>query len=194
MMQVIDQDYLREMVALPDGFARLERWVHGLIEDRDTSEQIAKCVVAQVAPLKRRVVSLLEANNRLVFDKRDVRVELEAQLDAAHAELDGYRAGPIVSDAVLDPAFLEVAGTAEEAQQLIEWFTKRTDLDLSYQYDLEVRQIPQHLLTPGPIPEEGWTVHQRSGSVNDREWHMISLESTAIAALREAHKAFCDGR
>jgi hypothetical protein len=96
--------------------------------------------------------------------------------------------------AAADHAFLEVEGTAEEAAKLLEWFADRHDLDLAYKYDLEPGWIPKHLMKPGPIPEEGWCVHQERGGRNDREWTMIALEATPLAALREAHKAFCDGQ
>jgi hypothetical protein len=90
--------------------------------------------------------------------------------------------------------FLEIEGSAEEAAQLLAWFSTRTDLDLAYKYDLEPRDIPKALMKPGPLPEQGWTVHKSHGGVNDREWDMVALEATAIEALRTAHRAFCDGR
>jgi hypothetical protein len=182
MMEIIDEDYIRARFELPHGPARLVAWITSLIEQRDTAEEISKCCVAQIKPLKARAQSLLEANNALVDGKRDLRFELQAEIDAAHAELDGHRAaaGP--------------RAETIEAAKLLEWFADRHDLDLAYKYDLEPGWIPKHLMKPGPIPEEGWCVHQERGGRNDREWTMIALEATPLAALREAHKAFCDGQ
>lgn len=172
-MQVIDEDYIAGIAALPDGNRRLLDLFTGVLERADTAEQIAKCTVAQIQPLKKRVDQLLDANNRLVFEKRDLRTELQAEIDAAHAELDEHRRNG-------SPDFLEVAGSPEEAAQLLAWFDQRHDLDLSWDAidDLDDCQ---------------WRVHQSYGGHNDREWKRICYAPTAIEALREAHKVFCDG-
>lgn len=93
MMQVIDQGYLRAMVALPDGYERLERWVHSLIAERETAEAIAKACVRDIQPLRRQVEHLQAANSQLVLDRRDLRTEMQAEIDAAFAELDQWREG-----------------------------------------------------------------------------------------------------
>lgn len=185
MIQTIDEAYIAQIYNLPDGPKKLLDWFTSMLEQRDTAEAIAKACVAQTMPLNRRIEDLLAANNRLVFEKRDLRTELQAEVDAAHAKLDQHRG---MGD------FLEVQDTPEEASQLLAWFTMRTDLDLSYQYDLEPHQIPRPLMKGGGIPEQGWVVHKSHGGRNDREWDMVALEETAIEALRAAHRAFCDGR
>lgn len=183
-MQVIDEDYIAGIAALPDGNRRLLDLFTGALERADTAEAIAKCTVAQIQPLKKRVDQLLDANNRLVFEKRDLRTELQAQIDAAHAELDQHRG---MAD------FLEVQDSPEEAAQLLAWFGKRTELDLVYEHEIEPSSIPP-MLREALIPESGWLVHKRHGGRNDQEWTLVAIGQAPIEALRRAHKAFCDGR
>lgn len=94
MMQVIDEDYIKHMYALSDGPARLLGWVTSLIEERDTAQAIARAAANNVKPLVRQNEDLQAANTRLVFEKRDVRFELQAEIDAKAAELDSHRATP----------------------------------------------------------------------------------------------------
>jgi hypothetical protein len=75
-----------------------------------------------------------------------------------------------------------VAGTPEEALQLLEWFNKRTDLDLSWD------------AVEGDLSECAWRVHQSQGGHNDREWKLVCYHTNAVEALRLAHKVFCDGK
>lgn len=173
-MQVIDEAYVAEVIGLPDGAKRIHEWIVRTLHELDTAERVAEACVAQIQPLKRRAEDLLAANNRLVFEKRDLRTEMQAEIDAAHAELDEHRRNG-------SPDFLEVAGSPEEAAQLLAWFDQRHDLDLSWD-------------ATDDLDDCQWRVHQSYGGHNDREWKRICYAPTAIEALRLAHKAFCDGR
>jgi hypothetical protein len=96
-------------------------------------------------------------------------------------------------DVLVDSEFLEVQDTPEEAAQLLDWFGKRTELDLKFEHELTFDMIPPTLRSSG-TPESAWLVHQEHGGRNDREWTMVAMGQTPLEALREAHKAFCDGR
>lgn len=176
-MQVIDEAYVRELLALPDGTERITRWIFSMIDEKDTAQAIASMCAKQV---REPPTNFLE-------------VAATAAPGTATTSIEAF-ATATTADSLTNSGFLEVEGTPDEAAQLLEWFSKRTDLDLKYVYDMEPSHIPLHLLKPGPIPEEGWCVHQEHGGRNDREWTLISIEGSAIGALREAHKAFCDGR
>ncbi|HEU4958999.1 MAG TPA: hypothetical protein VFT56_01210 [Sphingomonas sp.] len=92
MIAEIDDAYLRRMVELPGGWAHLFDLVTAFQLERDTARAIAAAVVRDAEPTRRRIADLLAANSALVQEKRDLRHELQAQIDAAHTELDQYRA------------------------------------------------------------------------------------------------------
>jgi hypothetical protein len=243
MMQVIDEDYIRNVFALPDGPTRLLGMITGLMNERDTAQEIARAAANNVKPLVRQNSDLLNANNRLVFEKRDLQRKLDnlmtvwpsrratqhdvgrqsespgtfamlKELEWSGATSDKYGdlvaacpvcetergnaelAKPHTEDCRLAKILMALPEppVAGEAGSLLAWFDKRRDLDLSYVRDMEPSHIPQGVLKPGPIPDQGWAVHRKEGGWNDREWLLISFEESAIGALREAHKVFTDAR
>lgn len=93
MMQIIDERYVQAIIDLPDGARRITEWVHGLIGERDTADAVAKACVDQIAPLKRQCADVRSALNHEIQVRRDQRIELQAEIDAAYAELDAWRRG-----------------------------------------------------------------------------------------------------
>ena len=91
MMQVIDEDYIRGIAELPDGWTRLKDWFGSMMQQRDDAQAIALMCVRQTKDLKRQNRDLQAANTREVHARRDQRIELQAELDAAYAELDHLR-------------------------------------------------------------------------------------------------------
>jgi|GEM_PF-1341755 len=87
MIQALDKPYLQAVAALPDGWDRIVAMLHGLADDRETAQAIAKATVAQIEPLKRRCDELLAANNREVDARRALRRELD-QLREKIAQVD----------------------------------------------------------------------------------------------------------
>lgn len=78
MPDVMVQEWLRNMVALPDGFERLERYIGELTERCATAEAISAAVVRDAAPMRRRIDELLAAVNREVDARRALRAEFDA--------------------------------------------------------------------------------------------------------------------
>jgi len=91
MMHVIDRAYIGGILDLPDGAERLERWIRALIEERDTAERIAKACIKEVEPLRQRRDELLAVLAHETQVRRDQRIELQAEIDAAYGELDWIR-------------------------------------------------------------------------------------------------------
>lgn len=87
MMQVIDEAYLRQIAALPDGFTRLLRMQCELLERAETAESIAKACIREIEPLRRQRDDLRAALNHEVQVRRDQRVELQAEIDALRGDV-----------------------------------------------------------------------------------------------------------
>lgn len=93
MIQMIDAQYFEELAKRPNGFRIIADMSFAAAQRTVTAEAIAMAVINEVAPLRQRVDQLLAANTALVQEKRDQRFEMQAELDAAHAELDEWRSG-----------------------------------------------------------------------------------------------------
>ncbi len=72
------------------------------------------------------------------------------------------------------------------ATELLDWLETRTDLDLSWNDAIDSADHPD--------THEGWVVHQKNSHALGPEWSLVAIGATPYEAIREAHKAFCDGR
>lgn len=78
MMQVIDEAYLKEIAAMPDGFSRLLQMQREYLERAETAEAIAKACIREVKPLRKRNRKLLDALSREIDARRELQRELIA--------------------------------------------------------------------------------------------------------------------
>lgn len=173
MMQVIDEAYVRQLLALPDGVERVTRWIFSMIDEKDTAQAIASMCAKQV---RKPPTDFLDVTATVAPGTATTSI--------------GAFATATTADSLTNSGFLEVADTPDEAAQLLEWLGKRRDLDLVYDYAIESDRIPHAIMKPGPIPDQGWVVHRLYADAST----LVSIGATPTEALREAHKAFCDGR
>lgn len=59
------------------------------------------------------------------------------------------------------------------SHDMLAWLAERPSLELDYGFDAEEEDM-------------FWRVHERSGSINDREWDLIGQGATPLAALLSA--------
>lgn len=127
MIQVIDEEYIGEIMALPNGAERMTRWVGEMISRAENAEAVAQACIEQVKPLRRQNEDLQTANTALVFAKRDLRTEMQAEIDAAYAELDRLRKINIgMIDAVIARIHMGATNEANDAEER-EWYASIVD-------------------------------------------------------------------
>lgn len=104
MMQVIDEDYVRGIAELPDGIERLTRWVHGLLDERDTAQVIAKACVEKLQRDLKVDVTVSQFKHEHIdlarllewFDKRhDLDLKYVYDMEPSHIPKALLKPGPI---------------------------------------------------------------------------------------------------